>query len=115
MYVPPPGRWETKAPDDLGLDEKRPDEAFEYHLAHDSKWATSFLADGRYIGVSDEPDPLDGVDDYVPGVLGPVRPRGGPNGLVLRHGVIAAEWGDTRRADMTFSVAKSYLSILAGI
>jgi CubicO group peptidase (beta-lactamase class C family) len=47
--------------------------------------------------------------------LGPVRPRGGPNGLVLRSGRIVAEWGDTRRADMTFSVAKSYLSILAGL
>src|SRR5579862_8419191 len=46
-------------------------------------------------------------------VLGPVRPRGGPNGLVLRGGDIVAEWGDTSRADMTFSVAKSYLSILA--
>ena len=47
--------------------------------------------------------------------LGPVRPRGGPNGLVLHGGEIVAEWGDTARADMTFSVAKSYLSILAGL
>jgi CubicO group peptidase (beta-lactamase class C family) len=47
--------------------------------------------------------------------LGPVRPRGGPNGLILGDGHIVAEWGDTFRADMTFSVAKSYLSILAGL
>ena len=47
--------------------------------------------------------------------LGPVRPRGAPNGLVLRHGRIAAEWGDTGQVDLTFSVAKSYLSILAGL
>jgi CubicO group peptidase (beta-lactamase class C family) len=47
--------------------------------------------------------------------LGPVRPRGGPNGLVLRGGDIVAEWGDATRADMTFSVAKSYLSILFGL
>src|SRR5271166_2941899 len=47
--------------------------------------------------------------------LGPVRPRGAPNGLVLRGGRIVAEWGDTMRADMTFSVAKSYLAILAGL
>jgi CubicO group peptidase (beta-lactamase class C family) len=47
--------------------------------------------------------------------LGPVRSRGGPNGLVLRGGHIVAEWGDTTRVDMTFSVAKSYLSILAGL
>ncbi len=47
--------------------------------------------------------------------LGPVRPRGGPNGLVLREGRIVAEWGDTGQVDLTFSVAKSYLSILAGL
>jgi CubicO group peptidase (beta-lactamase class C family) len=47
--------------------------------------------------------------------LGPVRPRGGPNGIVLRGGHIVAEWGDTGRADMTFSVAKSYLAIIAGL
>jgi CubicO group peptidase (beta-lactamase class C family) len=47
--------------------------------------------------------------------LGPVRPRGGPNGLVMRGGQIVTEWGDTARVDMTFSVAKSYLSILAGL
>jgi CubicO group peptidase (beta-lactamase class C family) len=44
-----------------------------------------------------------------------VRPRGGPNGLVLRGGRIVAEWGDTTQVDLTFSVAKSYLSILAGL
>ena len=48
-------------------------------------------------------------------VLGPVRPRGGPNGLILRGGHIVAEWGNTRQIDQTFSVAKSYLSILAGL
>lgn len=48
-------------------------------------------------------------------VLGPVRPRGGPNGLIIRGGHIVAEWGDTRQIDQTFSIAKSYLSILAGL
>ena len=38
-----------------------------------------------------------------------------PNGLLLQHGRIVASWGDTRRVDMTFSVAKSYLSLLAGL
>jgi CubicO group peptidase (beta-lactamase class C family) len=48
-------------------------------------------------------------------VLGPVSPRGEPNGLVMRHEQVIARWGDTRRADMTFSVAKSYLALLAGV
>ena len=48
-------------------------------------------------------------------VLGPVRTRGGPNGLVLRGGKIVAEWGNTLQIDQTFSVAKSYLSLLTGL
>jgi CubicO group peptidase (beta-lactamase class C family) len=44
-----------------------------------------------------------------------VRPRGAPNVLVLRDGRVVAEWGDTGQIDLTFSVAKSYLSILAGL
>jgi len=48
-------------------------------------------------------------------LLGPIFPRGAPNGLVLRRGERLAAWGDTRQADMTFSVAKSYLSLLAGL
>src|SRR5262249_36174582 len=81
----------------------------EYHRAHETTWRRDFLASsGRYIGVADEPP--------APGdVLGPVEPRGGPNGLVLRDGVIAAEWGDTSRPDMTFSIAKSYLAVVAGV
>jgi len=48
-------------------------------------------------------------------ILGPIRARGEPNGLIMRHGHTVASWGDTRQVDFTFSVAKSYLSLLAGI
>lgn len=48
-------------------------------------------------------------------VIGPVFPRGAPNGLVLHRGERVGAFGDTRQADMTFSVAKSYLSLLAGV
>ena len=48
-------------------------------------------------------------------VIGEVRPRGGVNGLILRGGRIVAEWGDTRRTDMTFSCAKSYIALVAGL
>jgi CubicO group peptidase (beta-lactamase class C family) len=34
---------------------------------------------------------------------------------VLRGGRIVAEWGDTARPDMSFSIAKSYLAVLAGL
>ncbi len=48
-------------------------------------------------------------------ILGPIRPRGEPNGMVLRAGHKIVTWGDTEQVDFTFSAAKSYLSLLAGI
>ena len=48
-------------------------------------------------------------------IIGPTKPRTGPNGVILRQGKIFGIWGDIDRADMTFSVAKSYLAILAGL
>src|SRR6267143_3870281 len=107
MGVPPPGDWPTAKPADAGLDPQRLDDAIAYHLAHETKWRRDFrLADGRYIGVADEPDSA---------VLGPVRPRGGPSGLVVRGGRVVADWGDTERVEMSFSIAKSYLAALAGV
>lgn len=48
-------------------------------------------------------------------LLGPVFARGGASGLVAKDGRILCQWGDIHRADMTFSVTKSYLALLAGI
>jgi hypothetical protein len=48
-------------------------------------------------------------------IVGPMKERGDPNGLILRGGYIVAEWGDTERVDMTFSITKSYLSTTGGL
>jgi len=48
-------------------------------------------------------------------IVGPTKTRGEANGMVIRGGYIVAEWGDTNRVDMTFSVTKSYLSTVAGL
>ncbi len=49
-------------------------------------------------------------------LLGPMpTSRAKTNGLVLRHGYIVAEWGDTDVVDPTYSVAKSVLSTVLGI
>ena len=47
-------------------------------------------------------------------LLGPVFPRGKTCGLVEIEGRRVCEWGDTHRADMTFSVTKTYLALVAG-
>ena len=98
-------------PDAAGFDARRLDEAIAFHHAHETGWSRSmYRADGQYIGtaaIGDRPE--------FAAVIGPVRARGGPNGLILRQGRLVAEWGDTERADMTFSVAKSYLAVLVGL
>lgn len=48
-------------------------------------------------------------------LLGPVFERGDPCGLVAVDGKIECSWGDINRADMTFSVTKTYLALLVGV
>jgi CubicO group peptidase (beta-lactamase class C family) len=94
-----------------GFDAGRLQDAISFHREHETAWPASlYLPGGRYVGTADIGDREEHAE-----VIGPVRPRGGPNGLILRDGRVVAEWGDTRKADMTFSIAKSYLGILAGV
>lgn len=81
-------------------------DAVAHAQAHETPWPRDILAhleSGFF-----EPAP----DNEV---LGPTAPRGGPAGIIFQRGQRVAEWGDTNRADMTFSVAKSYLAMLAGL
>jgi CubicO group peptidase (beta-lactamase class C family) len=113
VYVPAADRsgWERAAASDTGFDAQKLEAAGAFAGAHESRWPRSlYHPDGRYVGTVEwnEKGPWGEI-------VGPVIPRGGPAGLILAGGRIAAEWGDTTRADMTFSIAKSYLAILAGI
>ncbi len=46
---------------------------------------------------------------------GPVYASGGVSGVMLQRGLEIAAWGEPDRADLTFSVAKTYLAWLAGV
>jgi hypothetical protein len=48
-------------------------------------------------------------------LLGETQDRGGPAGIIVRYGYVVAEWGDVDRVDMSFGIAQSYLSALAGV
>ena len=48
-------------------------------------------------------------------LLGPVFTRGPTCGLIRQNAQTLCSWGDTARPDMTFSVTKTYLAMLAGI
>lgn len=111
-YVPPAnGDWETIPPVEAGFDATKLQAAIDFAKAQESTWPRSFYyPDGRYVGLVEwnESGPWSEI-------VGPVRERGGPAGLILRGGRLVAEWGDTARADMTFSIAKSYIAVLAGL
>ena len=48
-------------------------------------------------------------------LVGPIKDRGPASGLITRHGYIVAEWGDPKRADITNSVTKTFLTTVVGL
>ena len=48
-------------------------------------------------------------------LFGPVHARGGVSGVIMQNGQTICEFGEPARADLTFSVAKAYLALLAGV
>ncbi len=107
-YFPTLDDWQTIDAADAGMDGEKLSAAVAFAEAAETPWPRD-LSRGLAAGTATrEPPPWNEV-------LGPTKDRGGPNGLILRGGRIVAEWGDTRRVDMTFSIAKSYLSMLTGV
>ncbi|HRK67925.1 MAG TPA: serine hydrolase domain-containing protein, partial [Hyphomonas sp.] len=85
------------------------DEAIAFSQSHEIPWPRDPAADPARWGVHhDDPPPFNRL-------RGPVHPRGGVSGVILVRGNEVAAWGEPDRADQTFSVAKTYLAILAGI
>jgi CubicO group peptidase (beta-lactamase class C family) len=104
-------QWETIDPQKAGFNPALLAELEAYHAAHESEWPRSmYMPNGEYAGTAF-------IGDRPPHntAIGPVKPRGGPAGMLLRGGRVVSHWGDTGRADMTFSVAKSFLGVLAGL
>lgn len=96
-----PGKWddwERRSPGQVGMNAERLAEAVAFAEAN-------FNRNGGF-NASNEP---------YGDTIGPVKNPSGMNGIILRHGYIVAEWGDTNAVDMTFSVTKTYLSTTAGL
>jgi CubicO group peptidase (beta-lactamase class C family) len=106
--VPPPHgqTWPEAMADAAGMNWMWLEEAARFAAENETPWPLDLRLhlQGGYF----EPPPFNEI-------LGPLRPRGPANGLVLRRGYKVASWGDTDQVDFTFSAAKSYLSLLAGI
>lgn len=106
VYYPGPGEgWARAHPAAAGFDSVALASAVAFAQASEINWSLDMKAQ---LATNTAKEPY-------PDIIGPYHDRGHQNGIVLRHGYIIAEWGDTRRVDMTFSVAKSYLSTVAGL
>jgi CubicO group peptidase (beta-lactamase class C family) len=112
-FLPSPvaSGWERAAPAEAGFDPAKLNAATAFAEGAESPWPISlYYPDGRYVGIVEWNETGPWSD-----IVGPVIPRGKPAGVIVKGGRIAAEWGDVSRVDMTFSIAKSYLAILAGL
>ncbi len=84
-------------------------DAIDHALAHEVNWTRDPAAEPDRWGVHrEDPAPYNRL-------FGPVHARGGVSGVVLQHGNEVCRWGTPERADLTFSVAKTYLALLAGV
>lgn len=105
-YFPARGaEWESMEPADAGFDAALLQEAVDFAEANEYSGSRD-LRQAILKGFQREP---------FHEILGPTKKRGGPAGMILKNGYVVAQWGDTRRVDMTFSVTKSYLSTVAGL
>lgn len=104
----PDSIWQTRTPQELKLNAAIIDSAVRFAIQNEVKMPYDLrLANINAFAVNArEPN-------YK--IIGPMKDRGKPAGLIIKNGFIVAQWGDVDRVDMTFSVAKSYLSTVAGL
>lgn len=101
-YFPPEGEnWARLSPDRASMNAARLDSAVAWAKTQETTQM--------------KPD-FSTQEEIFGKLLGPMpTSRAATNGIILRHGHIVAEWGDTRAVDPTYSVAKSVLSTVVGI
>ncbi len=103
-YFPDAG-WQIKKPEELKMNKILLDSAVSVALQSENKMERD-LRIANMKSYSREPG-------YK--IIGLMKERGEPAGLVIKNGYIVAQWGDINRVDMTFSATKSYLSTVAGL
>jgi CubicO group peptidase (beta-lactamase class C family) len=106
-YFPPPHTWARGAPAELGFDADALAEAVRFAISQDNPAPRDqALALAQSFGAK---------EPHFGGLIGPTLPRAAINGLVVRRGRVAAEWGDTERPDMCHSVTKTFLTTVVGL
>ena len=90
-YFPARGKWQKKEPSAVGLDKAKLSDAIAFAMAHENPNTKDLSV--AIVNQFRSEAPFNTL-------IGPTQPRAGSNGVIIRHGVVAAEWGDTSRADM---------------
>ena len=90
----------------MKIDQAKLQQAVRFSIASETTWDRD-NSDDWGIHTADQP-PWNRL-------LGPVHPRGPVSGVVRVGGQQVIEWGEPNRADLTFSIAKTYLAMLAGV
>ena len=106
VYYPDRFDWQKRSAAEAGMDQAKIDEAVQFVIANENPSTKDLAVDLATTFGAREP-----FDTPI----GPVQERGAANGLIVRHGYVVAEWGETSRVDMTFSVTKTFLSTVVGL
>lgn len=97
-YFPPAGTWARRTAAEVAMDPDKLAAAIAFAQSRPSDWPKDFHTQEARFGA----------------LLGPMpKDRADTNGLVIRHGYVVAEFGETDRVDPTYSVAKSMLATVA--
>jgi len=105
LYYPPRWpEWQCKKPSEVGMSAEEIELAIDFSRQNETELPRDL-----------EMWAILKMDEPFGELIGPVKERGDVTGLIMRHGYIVSEWGDTNRVDMTYSATKSYLSTTAGL
>ena len=103
-YYPERFDWQKQTPEQARIDAAKLDAAIKFSVANENPATKDLAVD---LATTFGREPFD-----TP--IGPVKPRGALSGIVIKNGYLVAEWGETTRVDMTFSVTKTFLSTVVG-
>ena len=105
-YYPERFDWQKHTPQQEGFDAAKLDEAIKFAIASDSPMPHDQLAVHQMTFAANEP---------FDAPLGPHSVRAPLNGIIIHHGYVVADWGETKKIDMTHSVSKTFLTTVVGL
>ena len=82
------------------------DQAVQFSIEHETPWSREIT--DKWGIHHEDPPPWNRL-------LGPVHERGPVSGTIVLDGKTLTSWGEPDRPDLTFSIAKTYLALLAGV